>query len=1322
MQETDINAINDIDISSIFTINTPQTVHSELFFTHLHVNQLFTNSTNNEPFDASSLVLLSGNEATINGPVVLTSCNIDRLTVAENESEEMFGGAHIVGTRQEDLSQIYSGKVTINGSLRLSNCRLEQRKGSGIFVNGQPFDISLLSGMYWMRSIDQDIMTPVRLEQPIAWSTQLFTDSLNSLPFASYLMLHQQQQQPSTGIGGAVNLVLHDAHVRGHLYTDPQYPSTVATLNANCIRRGFTSTIIPVAGRKTFTGLLVVDDFHSSAHDYGAELSALTTDVLSLQPELPLNCSKHFAQLTVLGDVHVTSTELDVGTLNGVDLSAGLQRAARITEPTTIDELQIRGNVRASNANIGLLGDIDFGQQFVQRLTNDANQRQQRSQAMHIRRNDNNAAAAAAVTTVSDIRVRAINGIAVDAYLDKLVTLRSAPRIQIAGTKRFLAGLTTSALSVRRLNDIDIERWFNEVLHTRRPQTLTGQWSIASIQAQTLRAPLLNGVSVAALMDSTLDAVELRSPAFGRDWSIGGDVLAAANNDDPFVLAPIWSTLSGGVIPPANWRQIEINGVAQWPLDDLRTPLNRLFAQAVTTTSGTTPQRITGDVTFARTAHLQNVTGQALRINDIHIPALLADALLNTTDFQAIRGAKRFLAGIAMRSLHNADDIQAPQWDYDGLNGCNILALNESLFRSDRDRRVLAGGLKTFRTAPIVRHLHVDGTVNGIATDDLVCANTTRPVPAVVLLQGMRVRQNLGIAETLNYIPLEMLLAHRVRTNTSAQTSQQQQPPQDVRGTLTIENVRLRGAASRLSSINGIPLTDFVIGTADREQTIDGRKRIGGALRLHGPAVVTRLNGIDLVESVGRSVQLDANAELPHLEVWNNVSMRQSSDERAGMTVLEAVNDVNVMQLQYWRPPDAEDLQPILGAIRRTNEYSAEATATAAVSAGTAMALGVIYLDYASDVKIKFGKSANVVADAGIHYFIDTRVECGQCALCPVQNEITTSTGHRQLHVLVARRPLFERRIRLAGRNGNFSVYTRFAVAACNPPAEPIVTSVEWSSTAEPQQAQRSAELFSGPASLDIRDVRLFEQDATSMLLFNYANGSVQIWRLDAGNAAEWLDNGLIEHNIGLVRHISVLSWQNYNVLLMLAEPGALAAGAAQMFYYDGAVFRPLPSGSIGGQFDVSAWVYVEQQQRDLMLWLAKTGGDVVTIFRTAYGKTGLLRRFELMQRIVVADGLVRDVQALALKGEECVRSSCKTFYKFETIPSTLDSKCMVVLTENSFMVLYNYNHLAGWLRTASGYFKNIEHVLALPINGRDYLYVAMRSSAVALEVQYGLI
>lgn len=60
------------------------------------------------------------------------------------------------------------------------------------------------------------------------------------------------------------------------------------------------------------------------------------------------------------------------------------------------------------------------------------------------------------------------------------------------------------------------------------------------------------------------------------------------------------------------------------------------------------------------------------------------------------------------------------------------------------------------------------------------------------------------------------------------------------------------------------------------------------------------------------------------------------------------------------------------------------------------------------------------------------------------------------------------------------------------------------------------------------------------------------------------------------------------------------------------------------------------------------------------------------------------------------------------------------MLTENGFLVLYRFNQLAGWERCTHGYFKSVEWVLPVHLERTDYLYVSMRSSAIALEVHGG--
>lgn len=59
----------------------------------------------------------------------------------------------------------------------------------------------------------------------------------------------------------------------------------------------------------------------------------------------------------------------------------------------------------------------------------------------------------------------------------------------------------------------------------------------------------------------------------------------------------------------------------------------------------------------------------------------------------------------------------------------------------------------------------------------------------------------------------------------------------------------------------------------------------------------------------------------------------------------------------------------------------------------------------------------------------------------------------------------------------------------------------------------------------------------------------------------------------------------------------------------------------------------------------------------------------------------------------------------------------MAVVTQNSFLYLYRFNYLEGWVRATFGYFKDIETVVPFSYYQRDYLYVSMKTAATALVV-----
>lgn len=112
-------------------------------------------------------------------PIRIGSCVVTgNLTLSEREDVKI--SRHIVGTKLDDLSQIYNGKVRIRGSLKVDHIVISQpnlNHGRTIYSNiqqnplnthnsmqnavpnviidGHLFDATTIQNEYWMKNIDQ---------------------------------------------------------------------------------------------------------------------------------------------------------------------------------------------------------------------------------------------------------------------------------------------------------------------------------------------------------------------------------------------------------------------------------------------------------------------------------------------------------------------------------------------------------------------------------------------------------------------------------------------------------------------------------------------------------------------------------------------------------------------------------------------------------------------------------------------------------------------------------------------------------------------------------------------------------------------------------------------------------------------------------------------------------------------------------------------------------------------------------------------------------------------------------------------------------------
>lgn len=166
----DVQSINKFPVDTFFTLNTDQEITSDILIPTFHSVSIDTNMINGINFKTDVARLNEDNVIESNfvfiqflkcvklkhvyrtAPVKIFQAHIGNLTLANKEDDD-FVTRHVVGTRVEDLSQVYNGKVVIKGSLKFSNVILDSPK-TKLFVDETQFQLNVAEH-FWMKTVDQ---------------------------------------------------------------------------------------------------------------------------------------------------------------------------------------------------------------------------------------------------------------------------------------------------------------------------------------------------------------------------------------------------------------------------------------------------------------------------------------------------------------------------------------------------------------------------------------------------------------------------------------------------------------------------------------------------------------------------------------------------------------------------------------------------------------------------------------------------------------------------------------------------------------------------------------------------------------------------------------------------------------------------------------------------------------------------------------------------------------------------------------------------------------------------------------------------------------
>ncbi|XP_037045485.1 uncharacterized protein LOC119080959 isoform X2 [Bradysia coprophila] len=813
IKHLEVATVNGYPVDTLFTLNTDQEISSNLVVSTFHCPALDANLINGIDF-GNNVARLNENNV-IETPVKILEAHIGNLTLA-NTGDDEFITKHIVGTRVEDLSQIYNGKVIIKGSLKLANVLLENPK-TNMFINDQRFGLNF-ADHFWMKSVDQTLGN-------VAWTSvistpQIFASQINNVPAEKLVVVTAPPKD-------LVNLVFQRATVNGNVYTDPEFETILTRINKGCVRRG-SSTVI--TGTKTFTGILTVNDFNGVLVDYPATENFVRNN--NDENKFYLNCTKKFESVTVHGNVEFGGNNLILSHWNGYNLLEFFQNAVRIDQPTRLDSLSFT-NIKATNLTVNKINNRLFSE-LVSGLESSVGH-QGTLNTVHINGDLN----------IRNLFVETINDINFDNYLGLVVT--GVAGGQIGGVKRFLYGLSVDNLFVRHVNSVDIGYWLANALHKTKDQVIGGKWSLTTASISEMNANTINGLNVKEIIDSSADTIEIRSNM--RIQSL--DVSRNINGEMACDVKSLATVLENG-LTKTNWNAIIVNGYVGWP-DDEPSLLNEILKFAVTGSD----QIITGDVVFTNITYIDQIQSTGI-INNVNVWGIFNDSLVKNSKLQIISGSTIFKQPLKVTNLVTEKDLRVPF-----INDVNVVQLNNSIFRIGEANVI--SGTKTFAQPIKIDRLFIDGLLNGIPVNDIVFVNSTTVLPPIVFHQPILIRKDLTLANNLNGLNFDFLINNIVR---------KAGPPQETSGRITFQNLVLRGDA-RIPFINNIDIDEIVVKSSDSIQEIIAFKTVTGDVYIDGPIIITTINGLDVVDAYSSSIFLDQNMVIRRLDITNEIVAHQ---------------------------------------------------------------------------------------------------------------------------------------------------------------------------------------------------------------------------------------------------------------------------------------------------------------------------------------------------------------------------------------------------------------------------------------------------------------
>lgn len=1032
---------------------------------------------------------------------------------------------HIIGTELEDLSQVYNGKVIIKGSLKLKRLTLDRPK-SAIFSKSGIFDLNIID-KYWMKNIDQtfDQCTFTNLIK----MPQIHTKYLNNHPTDDYQTIDRNPTYH-------MNLIMQSVVIHGNIYPSPNIQTKLSEISKNHIRRN--SNNVKIIGHKNFIGNFVVDSFVCPTMN---TLSSNFYQKKKIQSELEFFSTKQFSEIRVIGNVVSNIGNYDILAFNECNLFDFHKNALTTIQPFAIDKIHFN-RVFANDIHVEMIDQIhvnDWIQMIEQSVGVNGS-----IQEIHINGN---------VHFNADLFLTTINGVHFDTYLNEMITTQNGGKI--TAQTYFTDTVNVRQLFTHEIENIHIIDWFINSLQANAEQTITGEWSIETVNANTLWTSKINNVPISKLIDVTAKEIKIKSDVTAKLIEIDGSLYGET-------LCPVSSIFNAITNIPKrkNLPSLTVYGNTIWH-DNKQSKLDLLLTQAITNNSD---QLITASISIEKPTILGQMWCKE-RINNIDLREIYNDALKATiSEFQMITGAKQFTNGLIVNNVITEKDLQIPI-----INNVDIVQLNGTIFRLSNQRNILSG-MKQFEVHPLIGKLWTKRTINGVYANDIVHVKPIIMLPPVAFHETIYINSSLDFIDCVNKLSFNFFLKNRLRITG---------PLQEIHNVITFKNLICNGTII-LPSINGIDPATIVVKNSNSMQEIIDDKRIFGNVILGGPAVISNVNQKSLTETYMNALALDHTENIRRFETFGGVTLLN------GITIQRQINDVNIEAVMSWKPPTVREM------LQMSEETMAIVQETQRLQREHSVKKVVMYLDFAKNIEIVNDYHSN----RPITFAVESLQSGEKCNLthrcvCPFQYTIRVTPVQR---IYINRMPYFQRTMKLNSQHLNVTIKTSF-ISTCQEKKLSTTTTTTSSDTKIDWITEPNKFIYSNIEYKSlIRNAELIDTMNNQFLLLLFENGTILMSEFNHQNNNWYRLNTMYSQ---WNHDIKMLHWHNHHILIVLLNTinNNQLHGSSQLYYLHNKQLQPFQI--IAGDYDLCDGTIINDTNTHMMI-LSKIGTNVLSIFR----------------------------------------------------------------------------------------------------------------------------